>query len=1150
MRRGVLTGRGKAPDNGEMISRREELELKPRHWSEASRCCPRAVRGLWGKYASGQGKSRSVCECGGRMARLAGVSSRELKSRLAGRGGAVFLALTPMAHLDVLRSLFLVGLGLNFLFAADPRGDAPNARLSSPDSSRALFRLPPGFEIQLVAAEPEIQKPMNVAFDAAGRVWVTGSTLYPWPARRDAVGEEIAAFQKNWDDNGLAFRASSTPPEPVEHGRDSVRVLSDFDPATGRARKVSVFADGLNIPIGVLPLSRAAGAKGDTVIVFSIPAIWQLTDTDGDGRADVREKLYDGFGFKDTHGMSSSYWLWFDGWVYGTHGFANKSEVRDRAGRVVTIESGNTYRFRPDGSRFEVVAHGQTNPFGLAFDARGDLYTADSHSKPVYLLVPGGYYEGIGKEHDGLGFAPTITTDDHGSSAIAGIAHYSATHFPPEFRGNLFNGNPVTRRINRDRLDWVGSTPVAARQADFLTSDDPAFRPVQVKLGPDGALWVADFYNPIIGHYEAPLTHPARDRAHGRLWRIVWRGLDGSGRSPGLPDLTKVNTVGLVARLADANLVVRSLTLNELVARPDAEGPGASEALKGLAAKLIAGADEAADETAALPVLFALERWRGIDDALLRQALSRNGSDVATAALRVLAERATLPAGAAEWFKGLVATPGSEAALRQAAQVFRRLPAPWQAELILAALAKAPAADTELTYALRLALKANALTADAATLAAWGKADAATAARVAEVCLAVRTPAAAVFLLGYLEKAGLAVARAAELARHAITELPAERFEEVQPLIESVKKAPLAQRVAVAEGLAVVAAKAGRTLPEAVAAWMRAELLAAVADKDVALALRAINALKPSPVAEKSAALRAVALDGKIRESNRTAALRALTTGSEETEAILVEVLRGAAASAQTLRRTAAELLGAPTASAAARAALAATLPGASADLTLALVTALAKSDAGAAELADLVAAGRVRAGLLRHRYVAVALEKRPAVVRERVAALTKALPAEDARLDALVAARVMGLGNFKADKTRGAALFTAHCAACHRFRDAGGNLGPSLDGIGSRATARLVEDILDPNRNVDPLFRLTTITLKNGETKVGMDFHDEGTRVAVRDPTTGAEVTVARSEIAETVASAVSPMPAAFETVLSEQEFADLLEYLRNPGK
>jgi hypothetical protein len=172
-----------------------------------------------------------------------------------------------------------------------------------------------------------------------------------------------------------------------------------------------------------------------------------------------------------------------------------------------------------------VYSNGRTDPFRPGLQSARRRLHGRVPSKPVYLVLPGGYYEGIGKEHDGLGLAPAITTDDHGSSAIPGIAYYAADRFPAECRGNLFNGNPVTRRINRDRLDWRGSSPTAVRQPDFLTSDDPTFRPVQVKLGPDGALWIADFCNAIIGHYEVPLTHPRpRPRSRPHLARRVARG--------------------------------------------------------------------------------------------------------------------------------------------------------------------------------------------------------------------------------------------------------------------------------------------------------------------------------------------------------------------------------------------------------------------------------------------------------------------------------------------------------------------------------------------------------------------------------------------------------------------------------------------------
>ena len=1052
--------------------------------------------------------------------------------------------IAPSLSLPLSRSLhlFLLLLFAHLTHAADPRGDALSAPLLTAAQSKALFHLPPGFEIQLVADESEIQKPFNVAFDAAGRVWVTGSSLYPWPARRDALGQPIPTFDKHWSENGIAFRAASAPPEPAEHGTDTVRILSDFDPVTGRARKVTTFADGLNIPIGLLPLPRAPGAKGDTLLVYSIPAIWRLTDTDGDGRADLREKLYDGFGFRDTHGMSSSYWLWLDGWVYGTHGFANPSEVTDRSGRTVKLTSGNTYRFRPDGSRFELVTHGQTNPYGLAFDARGELYTADSHSKPVYLLVPGGYYEGIGKEHDGLGFAPAITTDDHGSSAIAGIAHYSAKTFPPEFQNNLFNGNPVTRRINRDRLDWRGSSPFAARQPDFLTSDDPAFRPVQVKLGPDGALWIADFYNPIIGHYEVPLTHPSRDRTHGRIWRIVWRGLDGTVTPPTLPNLAALTTADLVARLADSNNVVRSLATAELLARPDAATT--APALLTAATRLVAGTEPTADETAALPLFLTLERLGRTDDALLRRALTRPASDVAIAALRVLATREHLAADTNTFLESLAPSLStSNLAWRLVAQLCARDPQPWTAPLILALQARTTETDPELVYALRLALKARVALAPLDELTRLAEEPAA-AERLADVAVAVPTPAVAEFLLAFLERTKFASPRAGEFARHAVQQLPADRLAAIEPVMRSLATAPAAQQLAFAEGLASVSRLAGRTLPPAVTAWMQQTLVATLGQPDMILARRAADAVRELNFPEKNAPLRVLLLEPKTAGTTRTAALRALTVDDVSVPALITVLNRPTDGVA--LRRAAADQLALPAAGAAGRAALVAALPTAQNDLALGLAMSLTRTDEGAAALIDTVTAGRAPAALLRHRYIADALAKRPDALRARAAALVKNLPSEDARLDALIFARTAAFATAKPDATRGAAVFAQNCAACHRVKDTGGNLGPSLDGIGSRTIQRTIEDILDPSRNIDPNFRLTTVTLKNGDTKSGVNLRTEGDVTLLRDPATNQDISIPTTDIQSTAASPVSPMPAAYDTVLTESDFFDVITYLR----
>ena len=232
------------------------------------------------------------------------------------------------------------------------------------------------------------------------------------------------------------------------------------------------------------------------------------------------------------------------------------------------MNSGNTYRMRPDGSHAEYVTHGQVNPFGLAFDPLGNLYSCDCHSRPVYQLLRGAWYPSFGKPDDGLGFGPDMVTHDHGSTGIAGISYYAADQFPEAYRGTVFIGNVVTNRINHDRIEWHGSTPKGIEQPDFVWSEDNWFRPVDIELGPDGALYIADFYNRIIGHYEVELTHPGRDRTSGRIWRIVYRGTDGKGAPPpSSVDRINASVADLIADLGHVNLSVRLTAANQLAGR-------------------------------------------------------------------------------------------------------------------------------------------------------------------------------------------------------------------------------------------------------------------------------------------------------------------------------------------------------------------------------------------------------------------------------------------------------------------------------------------------------------------------------------------------------------------------------------------------------
>ncbi|MCA9132973.1 MAG: c-type cytochrome, partial [Planctomycetales bacterium] len=227
----------------------------------------------------------------------------------------------------------------------------------------------------------------------------------------------------------------------------------------------------------------------------------------------------------------------------------------------------NTFRFRQDGSRIEHFTHGQVNPFGMTSDEWGHWYTADCHSKPLTALLRGACYPSFGRPHDGLGFAPPMMTHLHGSTAICGLHYYRAQHFPAAYRQRFYSGNVMTSRINANALEWRGATATARELPDFMTSDDPWFRPVDVQLGPDGALYVADFYNKIIGHYEVPLEHPDRDRDSGRIWRIVYRGDQPHQplQAPPLADEQPLADERLLAELGSDNPLRRELAVDAAV---------------------------------------------------------------------------------------------------------------------------------------------------------------------------------------------------------------------------------------------------------------------------------------------------------------------------------------------------------------------------------------------------------------------------------------------------------------------------------------------------------------------------------------------------------------------------------------------------------
>jgi putative heme-binding domain-containing protein len=989
--------------------------------------------------------------------------------------------------------LLLAGLGQSDN-PKDPNVADTDAR--TPEEERRLFHLPPGFEAELVAAEPDIHKPLNLNFDDQGRLWVTDTVEYPFPAA-----------------------AGTTP-------RDTVKVLEDFD-EHGKARQVTTFADGLNIPIGVLPLSPAQGA-----LVHSIPAIWRLKDTDGDGKADSREVAYEKIGFADTHGMTSAFTWGFDGWVYACHGFANNSTVKAADGSSITMNSGNTYRMRPDGSHVEQYTWGQVNPFGLALDPLGNLYSADCHTKPIMMLLRGGYYQSFGKPDDGLGFAPEMIDEYRDSTAIAGITYYAADHFPAEHRGTVFIGDVITHNIVQFRLEWHGSSP-RAQLGYFLKSDDPWFRPVDIKLGPDGALYVADFYNRIIGHYEVPLTHPGRDRERGRIWRIVYRGPDGKGK-PAAPraDWTKATIPELVQDLADPNLTVRLKATHQLVSR----GPNATDAVREVMRP-------GSKPWQRMHGLWVLDRRGALDDATLTAAARDPVAGVRVHAQRVLSERPALTPALREL--ALAGLKDSDPFVqRAAADALGRHPAAENIRPLLDLRHAVPADDTHLLHTVRMALREQLRPAavwSQLPLPSWSEAD---ARAVADVAPGVPSPEAAQFLLRHVQRVEEGRENMVRFVRHIARHGTPEMDEPLLWCVRDSRPFDVDQQAALFRALVQGSQERGGKLGERAQAWgvvLVRELLRTRNNGRVQTGIEIAGLLKLEALGPSLAGF---ASDRQSPEPQRVAALNALANIDAKGHLGIFAHLLADPAEPPGLRDLAATLL-ARTNQPEAQEELLKMLPTAPARLQTVIATGLAGGRAGAEKLLDAVAAGKASPRLLQERAVEVRLaEAKLPGLKERLAKLTTGLPPADARMQELLAGRRAGFTKAKPDAAEGAKVFEKHCAACHQLGGKGTKVGPQLDGIGARGLDRLLEDVLDPSRNVDQTFRATSLELKTGQVVVGLLLREEGEVLVLAD-NQGKEVRVQKKLVEERTTSQLSPMPANFNDVIKEPEFYDLLAYL-----
>ena len=419
----------------------------------------------------------------------------------------------------------------------------------SPADSMKYTQVPIGFRLELFASEPDIVNPIYMQWDEAGRLWVCESVDYP---------NELTSDRK---------------------GNDRIKICEDTN-GDGKADKFTVFADGLNVP------TSFTFAKGG-IIVAHAPRFLFLKDTDGDDKADLKEIVFDGgWGVGDTHAGPSNLRYGFDNWIWGTVGYARfNGRVNDKQHNFGM----GVFRFKADGSDIEFLHQFNNNTWGLGFDADGEVFGSTANNNPSFFGgLPASVFSGQSKTSakmiaDSPAFhpiTPNIRQVDAFGNYTAACGHALATSaaFPLHYRDRMaFVCGPTGHLLGMYQTIPDGSGYRSKNAFAFVASADEWFSPIVAEVGPDGHLWVADWYNFIIQHNPTPSkgrggydakrgvgnahVNPNRDRQHGRIYRVVW---EHAAKSP-ITSLANATTDQLVAALSSDNLFWRSTAQRLLV---------------------------------------------------------------------------------------------------------------------------------------------------------------------------------------------------------------------------------------------------------------------------------------------------------------------------------------------------------------------------------------------------------------------------------------------------------------------------------------------------------------------------------------------------------------------------------------------------------
>ncbi len=502
----------------------------------------------------------------------------------------------------------------------------PRNKANSPEEELASFTLAEGFVAELVASEAQgLINPIDLTFDDAGRLWTQTARMYPLdPVTGINFGIAMSMMRDNAAmEKDPRFAKIKRLYQLKDKGSDKILIIED--PSMEQKDPLGVFAEGLTIPQSILPYKSGVWVAHGSELFF-------LDDRNGDGRADEMSPVLSGFGFFDTHTMAHSLVRAPGGWIHFSHGLINSGNVMAVAsGESTKIELCLTARFSLDGKVLEVVNRGLQNIWGYQLRGDGQWWGTEANDGG-YSVVPmesQTTYRGV-QNPKIRPYQPEFPAPHDfrvGGTGISGLAFSEDENevgFPAEWKDVAFLANPITNAINAVKVIRNADGSIESKLLpNLLKSSDKWFRPVNLEFGPDGCLYVADWYNKIISHNEVSTAHPDRDKSHGRIWRI--RHVSQKPRKA--PDLIKANSEKLIRHLSSPYVLDKRAAWRQLVDRKAIDQTPALQELV---------ADTQASKMTRIHALWTLEGLGKYNDILFEKIINGTDTDLSREAIRAL----------------------------------------------------------------------------------------------------------------------------------------------------------------------------------------------------------------------------------------------------------------------------------------------------------------------------------------------------------------------------------------------------------------------------------------------------------------------------------------------------------------------------------